>query len=139
MHQAAATPLHRAESGAAAFALIMLMDFSLLPPPRKSCECVSTGVSARLCHAREAVRRLSEMRSSRRKRSSCRSRFAEHDARNFVTSEVRSLLSSRGSTHTIDPGRNLCDESTNESIEKTLVFRSSPRAVTKGNGNDSLA
>ena len=79
------------------------------------------------------------MRSSGRKRSPCRNPFAEHDARNFVTSEVRSLLSSHVSIHTFDPGRNWCHESTNESIEQTLVFRSSPRAVTKGYWNDSLA
>ena len=74
------------------------------------------------------------MRSSRRKRSSGGSPFAENDARNFVTSEVRSL---RGPIRAID--RNLCHELTNEFIEQTLVFRSSPRAVTKGNRNHSLA
>ena len=65
--------------------------------------------------------------------------FAEHDARNFITSEVRSLLSSRGSIRAIDSGRSLCDEPTNEFIEQTLVFRSSIRAVTNGNGNHSQA
>ena len=79
------------------------------------------------------------MRSSYRKRSSGGSPFAEHDARNFVTSEVRSLLSSRGSIRAIDSGRSLCHEPTNEFIEYTLVFRSSMRAITNGNGNHSRA
>ena len=65
--------------------------------------------------------------------------FAEHDARNFITSEVRSLLSTCGSIRAIDPGRSLCHEPTNEFIEQTLVCRSSIRAATNGNGNHSQA
>ena len=69
------------------------------------------------------------MRSSRRKRSSGGSPFAEHDARNFVTFEVRSLPSSRGSIRDIDPGRNLF---ISLFIEQTLVFRSSTRVGNLG-------
>ena len=91
------------------------MGFSLLPPfpPRKICDCVGTGVSAHLTRAmivfatRARQSDVPSMRSSRRKRSSGGSPFAEHDARNFVTFEVRSLPSSRGSIRDIDPGRNL--------------------------------
>ena len=79
------------------------------------------------------------MRSSCGKRSSGGSPFAEQDTRNFVTPEVRSLLSSRGSIRAIDSGRSLCHEPTNEFIEQTLVFRSSMRAVTNGNRNHSQA
>ena len=50
-----------------------------------------------------------------------------------------SVRVSRGSARAIDPGRNLCHEPTKEFIEQTLAFHSSPRAVTQGNGNHSLA
>ena len=50
---------------------------------------------------------VASIRSSRKKRSSGGSPFAEQDARNLVTFDMRSLPSSRGSTRAIDPGRNL--------------------------------
>jgi hypothetical protein len=89
------------------------MGFGLLAPPRKRCECVGTGVSAHLTrvmivfamHVRQSD--VPSMRLSRRKRSSDGSPLAEQDARNFVTFEVRSLPSSRGSIRSIDPVRNL--------------------------------
>jgi hypothetical protein len=132
-------PVRYGEPGAA-FASVRLMGFGLLPP-RKRCECVGTGVSAHLTRvmvvfaARVRQSDVTSMRSSRKKRSSGVSPFAEHDARDFVTFEVRSLPSSRGSIRATDPGRNLFMSLQNEFIEQTLVFRSaSVHAVTKGNG-----
>ena len=116
-----------------------------LLPPRRRCECIGTGVSAQWARAmivfatRARQSDVLPMRSSCRKRSSGGSPFAEHDARNFITSKVRSLLSSRGSIRAIDSGRSLCHEPTNEFIEQTLVTRSSIRAVTNGHGNHSQA
>jgi hypothetical protein len=80
------------------------------------------------------------MRSSRRKRSSGGSPFAEHNARDFVTFEVRSLPSSRGSIRAIDPGRNLFVSLQNEFIEQTvsLPFRTST-CDNQGERDHSLA
>jgi hypothetical protein len=91
----------------------VLMSFDLLLP-HNWWECVSTeGVSAHLTRAMivfaTLVRQsdMPSMRSSRRKSSSGGRPLAEQDARNFVTFDMRSLPSSRGSIGSIEPGCNL--------------------------------
>jgi hypothetical protein len=90
-----------------------LMGFDLLLP-RNWRECVDwEGVSAHLTRAiivfatRARQSDVPSMRSSRRKSSSGGRPLAEQDARNFVTFDMRSLPSSRGSIRAIEPGRNL--------------------------------
>jgi len=83
------------------------------PPFSKTIDLIGGGVSAHLTRvvivvatrARASVVAL--IRSSCMKTSSVGSPLAKQASRNLVTFEVRSMPSSRGSIHSIDPGRNL--------------------------------
>jgi len=86
---------------------------STSPPSDKECECVGLETSAHLIRAmivlatRARPCEVLSTRSSGRKRSSGPSPFAEHDARNFSTFDLRSMPSSCASICGIDPGRTL--------------------------------
>jgi len=85
----------------------------ILPPSVEEWGYVGVDTSAHLTKAMAVLAtraRLCDVPSTRslgRKISSCGSPLAEHDARNFITFDLRRMPSSRGSICEIDPGRNL--------------------------------